>query len=79
MRRLYLSIGLVVLLALLSGLHVWHLDGFTAQLTGLLTQAQRHAEQEDWPGAALLTRQAKELWTGMRSRAPNTPPSTPGC
>ena len=63
MRRLYLSIGLVVLLALLSGLHVWHLDGFTAQLTGLLTQAQRHAEQEDWPGAALLTRQAKELWT----------------
>lgn len=62
MRRLYLSAALIVLLAVLSGLHVWHLDGFTAQLTGLLTQAQRHAEQEDWTGAALLTRQAKDRW-----------------
>ncbi|MCI8840106.1 MAG: DUF4363 family protein [Oscillospiraceae bacterium] len=64
MRRLYLSIALILLLAGLSGLHVWHLHGFTSQLTGLLTQAQQHARQEDWAGAALLTRQAKERWTG---------------
>lgn len=62
MRRLYLSAALIVLLAVLSGLHIWHLDGFTTQLTGLLTQAQQHAQQEDWTGAALLTRQAKDRW-----------------
>lgn len=62
MRRLYLSVGLIALLAALSGLHVWHLNGFTAQLTAQLTQAQELAEAEDWEGAARLTLQAKERW-----------------
>lgn len=67
MRRLWVSAGLVVLLAVLSGLHVWHLNGFTGQLTGLLTQAQELAALEDWEGAARLTRQAKDRWTGHES------------
>lgn len=64
MRRLYLSVGLIALLAALSGLHVWHLNDFTGQLTAQLTQAQELAEAEDWEGAAQLTRQAKERWLG---------------
>ena len=62
MKRLYLSIGLIALLAVLSGLHIWQLNRVTGQLTGLLTEAQELVEQEDWEGAARLTRQAKERW-----------------
>lgn len=62
MRRLWISVGLVVLMAALSGLHIWHLNDFTGQLTGLLTQAQRLAEQEDWAGAARLTHEVKDSW-----------------
>ena len=64
MRRLYLSVGLIALLAALSGLHVWHLNDFTGQLTAQLTQAQALAEGGDWEGAARLTRQAKARWMG---------------
>lgn len=64
MKRMWISIGLVVLLAVLSCLHIWYLNDFTGQLTGLLTQAQELAAQDDWEGAARLTRQAKERWTG---------------
>ena len=64
MKRLYISVALTALLAALSGLHVWHLNNFTSQLTGLLTQAQEQVERENWEEAALLTRQAKDRWTG---------------
>ncbi|MCI8699223.1 MAG: DUF4363 family protein [Oscillospiraceae bacterium] len=64
MRRLYLSVGLIALMAALSALHVWHLNDLTGQLTAQLTQAQALAQQEDWDGAARLTRQAKERWMG---------------
>ena len=64
MRRLFLSVGLIALMAALSGLHIWHLNDLTGQLTAQLTQAQALAQREDWDGAARLTRQAKERWTG---------------
>ena len=64
MKRLYISAGLIVLLAGLSGLHIWHLNGFTTQLTAQLAQAQELAATDDWEGAARLTRQAKERWVG---------------
>ena len=64
MRRLYLSVGLIALMAALSGLHIGHLNDLTGQLTAQLTQAQALAQREDWDGAARLTRQAKERWTG---------------
>ena len=64
MRRLYLSVGLIALMAALSGFHIWHLNDLTGQLTAQLTQAQALAQREDWDGAARLTRQAKERWTG---------------
>ena len=64
MRRLWISVGLIALMAALSGLHIWHLNDFTGQLTAQLTRAQELAEREDWEGAARLTRQAKDRWTG---------------
>lgn len=62
MKRLYVSLGLVALLALLCGLHIIHLSRFTGQLTQLLTQAQAQVDQEDWERATQLTRQARDRW-----------------
>ncbi|MDE6260725.1 MAG: DUF4363 family protein [Oscillospiraceae bacterium] len=62
MKRLYLSIGLIALLAALSGLHTWQLNRVISQLTDQLTQAQELVEREDWEGAARLTHQAKDRW-----------------
>ncbi len=62
MRRLWISVGLIALLAVLSGLHVLHLNSFTQELTAKLTQAQEQAEQEDWEEAARLTQEVKDRW-----------------
>lgn len=62
MKRLYLSIGLIALLAVLSGVHTWQLDRVIGQLTDQLTQAQELVGREDWEGATRLTHQAKERW-----------------
>lgn len=62
MKRLYVSLGLIALLAALCGAHTICLGRFTGQLAGLLTQAQEQVEREDWDGALRLTRQAKEKW-----------------
>lgn len=62
MKRLYVSLGLVALLAALCGLHNLHLFRFTTQLTSLLDQAQAQVEQENWEQAARLTRQAQSKW-----------------
>ncbi len=62
MKRFYISVGLIVLMAGLSSLHVWHLNGLTEQLTALLTQAQEQVAQENWEEAAHLTHQARDRW-----------------
>ena len=62
MKRLYVSLGLIVLLAMLCGVHTVYLGRFTGGLTELLIQAQEQVEHEDWEGAFRLTRQAKEQW-----------------
>ena len=62
MRRLYISVALIALLAALSGLHIWHLNGFTSQLTSLLTQAQEQVARENWDEAARLTHEARDRW-----------------
>lgn len=62
MRRLYISLGLILFLTALSGAHVWYLTRFTGQLTDLLSQAQEQVEREDWEQAAGLTRDAQEQW-----------------
>lgn len=62
MKRLYVALGLLVLLAALCTVHTAYLARFTGELTGLLTRAQEQVDGEDWDGAARLTRQAKEGW-----------------
>ena len=62
MKRLYVSLGLIALLAVLCGVHTVYLSRFTGELAGLLTQAQEQVEQENWEGAFRLTSQAKERW-----------------
>lgn len=62
MKRLYVSIGLIALMAALSGLHIWHLNDFAGQLTALLTQAQEEVTAEHWDEAARLTHLAKDRW-----------------
>ena len=62
MKRLYVSLGLIALLAVLCGVHTVYLSRFTDELTGLLTKAQEQVKHEDWEGATQLTRQAKEQW-----------------
>ena len=64
MKRLYISLGLIALLAVLCCVHTVYLGRFTDKLTGLLTQAQEQVERGDWDNATRLTRQAKEQWVG---------------
>ena len=64
MKRLYVSLGLIAVLAVLCGVHTVYLSRFTGQLNGLLAQAQERAERGDWEDAARLTRQAREQWVG---------------
>lgn len=67
MKRLYISLGLIVVLAALAAVHTVYLSRFTGQLTGQLQQAQAQVEQEDWEGAARTTRQAKDQWESRQS------------
>lgn len=67
MKRLYVSAALIALLAVLSGLHIWHLNDFASQLTALLTKAQEQVEQENWEEAARLTHEARSRWMDHES------------
>ena len=62
MKRLYIALGLVALLAVLCTVHTVYLGQLTADLSGLLAQAQEQVERGDWAGADRLTRQSKEIW-----------------
>jgi len=63
-RRLCVSLGLIVLVGALCAVHIVYLGRFTRELTGLLSQAQAEVEREDWGEAARLTEQARERWEG---------------
>ena len=54
MKRLYIALGLVALLAVLCTVHTVYLGRLTADLSGLLAQAQEQVDR--------LTRQSKEIW-----------------
>ena len=62
MKRLYIARGLVALLAVLCTVHTVYLGRLTADLSGLLAQAQEQVERGDWEAADRLTRQSKEIW-----------------
>lgn len=62
MRRLYVALGLLALLAALCTVHTVYLGRFTGELNGLLARAQEQVDGGDWEEAARLTRQAKGIW-----------------
>ena len=62
MRRLWISVALILALAGLAGGHVLYLDRLTGELTSLLDQAQQQVAADDWGQAEDLTRQALALW-----------------
>lgn len=64
MKRGWLAVALLVVMAALALWHVWYLTGLTGELTGALEQAESMAEGRDWQGAAKLTRQAQDRWDG---------------
>ena len=78
MKRLWISVGLIALMAALSGLHIWHLNDFTGQLTAQLTRAQELAEREDWETLADLLAGAihrdEDLFPGAIEQARALPP-----
>ncbi len=64
MKRGWLAVALLVVMAALALWHVWYLTGLTGELTTALEQAEGLAEGRDWQGASALTRQAQDRWDG---------------
>lgn len=62
MKRIWISVALILALGVLATCHVLYLDHFTGQITDLLSQAQEQVEQDNWPQAEALTHQALEQW-----------------
>lgn len=62
MKRLWVSVALVALLAGAAGVHAWYLKGITQELGKTLEQAQALVEQDEWAQAEARTREALELW-----------------
>ncbi len=62
MKRIWISLALILVMAALATWHVVHLTQLTSQLTDLLTQAEQQVRQGDWAQAEALTREAQEQW-----------------
>lgn len=62
MKRLWLSVFLLILLFSAALTHVFFLSAFTEELTGLLLQAEAQGEAGDWEEAISLTRTAHARW-----------------
>ena len=72
MRRLLISICILLLLGGAAGWHVLHLSSLIRQTSGLVEQAASAMSAEDWEGAQQLTRQALQLWEGHEKYLHNT-------
>lgn len=64
MKRIWISVALILVMAALATWHVVHLNQLTSQLTDLLTQAEQQVTDGNWSRAEALTRQAQEQWDG---------------
>ncbi len=62
MKRGWLAVALLVLMAALALWHVWYVTALTDELTAALERAEDLAESQDWQNAAVLTRQAQDRW-----------------
>ena len=64
MKRLWLSLGILLALYRLSLANIRCTTQASNQLVTLLNQAEEAAEGGDWRSATTLTRQAQEMWDG---------------
>ena len=64
MKRLWLSLGILLTLFGLSLANIRCTTQASNQLVTLLNQAEEAAEGGDWRSATTLTRQAQEMWDG---------------
>ena len=62
MKRLWISLTLLILLFCSSVAKTLYLSSFTRELTDLLHQAEVLGEAEKWEPALVLTRQAQNRW-----------------
>ena len=62
MKRLWISVGLIALLAILATAHLWVLGRYTVNLGRQLELVQSHLYREDWENAAPLLRSSYEQW-----------------
>ena len=62
MKRLWISVGLLLLLGALAWLHVARLTALTEEFTGLLAQVNEALEQEDWDRAAKAAADMDARW-----------------
>ena len=62
MKRLWIALALLAVVFTGTLVSSHYLSDFSTQLTGLLEQAERKAEEGDWPGADRLTQEALDRW-----------------
>lgn len=64
MRRLWLSVGILIVLFCLTLYNTHYLDSYTKEMTALLKQAEICAADGDWDAAADKTEAALDRWRG---------------
>ena len=62
MKRLWISVTIVLLLVCLAAVHVWKLDRYTVQMGRQLELVQNHLYREDWESASPLLRTTYQQW-----------------
>ena len=72
MKRLIVSISILLLLGGAAGWHVFHLSKLIHQTSELVEQAASAMEQEDWERAKHLTHQAIQFWNSHDNYLHNT-------
>jgi hypothetical protein len=62
MKRLWVSVALLLTMVALAACHILYLHHFTGGLTDLLTQAQEQVQEGDWDQGVALTGKAMDQW-----------------
>lgn len=67
MKRLWIAVGLLLAVFAATMWNAHYLNGFTGELSDLLTRSETAAEAGDWERAHTLTTQAYDAWEGNGS------------
>ena len=67
MKRVWIAVGLLLVILAGTLAHSFYISGFTEELIGLLEQAEEYAEAGDWAAASECSRKAHQLWDGKET------------